>query len=205
MNNRVLTIIINKIKSVFNPRIRVGATIGIGNIHKTAAIHKGCRIYFATIGRYTYVARNTLIQNTDIGCFCSISENCNIGMPSHPVDMVSTSPVFLKGRNLLGKNFEQFNYLNCQRTVIGNDVWIGSNVLIKSGVTIGNGAIIGAGAVVTKDVPAYAIVAGVPANILRYRFDEDTINKLLVIKWWDLPDSEIQQIAHRFDDPNNLL
>ncbi len=72
--------------------------------------------------------------------------------------------------------------------IIGNDVWIGSNVLIIGGIKIGDGAIVAAGAVVTKDVPPYAIVGGIPARIIRFRFDKEQINKLLELKWWNKDD-----------------
>ena len=79
-----------------------------------------------------------------------------------------------------------------------NDVWIGDGAFIKNGVTIGDGAIIGAKAVVTKNIPPYAIVAGIPAEVIGYRFDEKTICSLLESKWWNLPDDTIRQIP--FDD-----
>ena len=79
-------------------------------------------------------------------------------------------------------------------TIVGNDVWLGYQCLIMPGVTIGDGAIIGSRSVVTKDVPPYTIVAGVPAKEVRKRFDEDTIAKLLEVKWWDLPDEEVEKM-----------
>ena len=79
---------------------------------------------------------------------------------------------------------------------IGNDVWIGDEVFVKNGVTIGDGAVLGARSVVTKDVPPYAIVAGVPAKIIRYRFDEPTRQELLRLKWWELDDDIIRQIPY---------
>ena len=144
-------------------------------VHSNASVRNNVRLYHVQIGRYSYVSRNSLIQNTEIGCFCSIADNCNIGLPSHPLDFVSTSPVFLNTSNYLNKNFAKFEYNDCPTTYIGNDVWIGSGAKIKSGVKVGNGSVIAAGAIVTKDVPAYAIVAGIPARIIRFRFNEKNI------------------------------
>jgi len=79
--------------------------------------------------------------------------------------------------------------------VLGNDVWIGANTLIMGGIKVGDGAIIGAGAVVTKDIPAYAIAVGCPAKVIRYRFDEPTIGRLLALQWWNKPDQEIRNLA----------
>ena len=78
-------------------------------------------------------------------------------------------------------------------TIVGNDVWIGYNSVIMPGVHIGDGAIIGTRSVVTKDVPPYTVVAGDPARPIRKRFDDDTIEKLMALKWWDLPDEEIRE------------
>ena len=80
--------------------------------------------------------------------------------------------------------------------VIGNDVWIGYEAVIMAGVTIGDGAIIGTRAVVTKDVPPYAIVGGVPAKPIRKRFSEDTIKMLMELRWWDWPEEKIAQNIH---------
>ena len=89
--------------------------------------------------------------------------------------------------------------------VIGNDVWIGSRVIIKQGLNIGTGAVIGAGSIVTKDVPEYAIVAGCPARIIRYRFDENTIKRLLATQWWTLSEKEIRRFADCINDVEAFL
>ena len=145
------------------------------------------------------------MQNTDIGAFCSISEECSIGMPSHPITYISSSPVFLEGSNYLRKNFSEIRYVDCLDTKIGNDVWIGTKVCVKSGVKIGDGAIIAAGAVVTHDVPAYAIVGGVPAKVIRYRFDEETIEKLQKIKWWEFEEDALSQVAPFMNDIGEFI
>ena len=101
----------------------------------------------------------------------------------HPVEWISTYPFRVKfdfpDKYKDGMSFTKGD------VIIGNDVWIGTGVLILSGVLIGHGAVIAAGAVVTKNVPAYAIVGGNPAKVIRYRFDQENIKELLEIKWWD--------------------
>ena len=121
------------------------------------------------------------------------------------MDMVSTSPVFLQGRNILRKNFSEIPYESSRQVIIGNDVWIGAGACILSGVKIGDGSIIGARAVVTKDVEPYTIVAGVPARELRKRFDKKIIERLLEIKWWDWNDEEIRRKSVFFDSPQKLI
>ena len=194
-----------KLKSVCSRKNAFSAQLVCTALDTTSAVRQQCRLYYSSVGRYTYIARNTLMQNTEIGAFCSVSENCNIGLPSHPLDLVSTSPVFLSGKNYLRKNLSAFSYDDCPRTVIGNDVWIGAHVLIKSGIRIGNGAVLAAGAVVTRDVPDYAVVGGVPAKIIKYRFDDQTIQQLLKLKWWDWENNKLSSYSQYFFAPNELL
>ncbi|WP_024554303.1 rhamnan synthesis F family protein [Franconibacter helveticus 513] len=154
------------------------------------------------VGRYTYAAPDTHVHciGTVIGSFCSIGQRVVIGHGSHPKDFLSSSPFFyfdeLGFKTKEMPTHDQFWYI--EPAIIGNDVWIGDGAFIKNGITIGDGAIIGARAVVTRNVPPYAIVAGIPADVIGYRFDEKTIHALLESKWWDLPDDMIRQIP--FDD-----
>lgn len=115
-----------------------------------------------------------------ISKYCSIANHVCLGPGEHYLDRLSTFPVKL----LLNPGYSDC-FPASKRTVIGNDVWIGNGVTILNGIHVGDGAVIAAGAVVTKDVPPYAIVAGVPAKIIRYRFDSEDIHKLLSIKWWE--------------------
>ena len=173
-------------------------------IDKTARIGNGAQIVNCKIGRYSYIYGTSAV-NTEIGAFCSIASGSHIGSGSHPTDWVSSSPVFYKGRNVLKTNFSQNEYKEYNKTTVGNDVWIGANCNIKGGVTIGDGAIIGMGSVVTKDVPPYEIWAGNPARLIRKRFDDETIEKLLKLEWWNLPDEKLKEIGDFFNDPKKLI
>ena len=150
-----------------------------------------------SIGKYSYITSGIIYSGTKIGNFCSIAANTLIGAEAHPTNWLSTSP-FQYGKGFIV--FEEFKnkvqFCNKKETIIGNDVWIGGNATILGGVTVGDGAVIGAGSVVTKDVPPYAIVVGAPAKVLKFRFDEETIEKLLKSKWWDKDISELDGLPY---------
>jgi acetyltransferase-like isoleucine patch superfamily enzyme len=161
------------------------------------------------IGKYTFINRGTTVfYNTKIGRYCSIGKGCEIGTVDHPLDWLSSSSIqYNIGAEFDYKedceDFKQIKFtkqyeIEKHGTYIGNDVWIGSLVIIKCGLTIGDGAVIAAGSVVTKDVPPYAIVGGVPAKVIRYRFDENIITKLQKLKWWDRDLKELNGI--QFDN-----
>ena len=131
-----------------------------------------------------------------IGKFCSIACGARFifNSANHSLSSLSTYPfpIFFEEWNLDGKNIKNA-WDNKGDIVIGNDVWIGYEAVILAGVTIGDGAIIGTRAVVTKDVPPYSIVGGIPAKSIRKRFDDETIVELLRLKWWDWSEEKIAQ------------
>ncbi len=174
-------------------------------IDATSQIGYDSSLSYVKIGRYSYTAARNRIIDAEIGNFCSIGQNVAIGGNAHPMEMVSTSPVFLKGRNPIGKNLANIEFKSTTHTTIGNDVWIGDNAFIKSGVRVGDGAIIGAHAVVTRDVEPYTIVAGNPAKEIRKRFSDEIINGLLHSHWWELDDSTLRKYSHLMDNPTAFL
>lgn len=150
----------------------------------------------AIIGAFTYFGRNCRFQSAAIGRYCSVSDNLQVGLGHHPTDMLTTSPIAWREAFNFSQHFEETQpgwkralptvpYYPTGFTTIGNDVWIGCSVYLRDGITIGDGAIIGAHSVVTKDVPPYAIVGGSPARVIRYRFDETVIERLLALQWWN--------------------
>lgn len=174
-------------------------------IDSTAKVDSECTMTKVVMGRYSYVGSGTRITDAVVGAFTSIGGRCGIGGGIHPTDMVSTSPAFLRGKNILRTNFAQIAYEASKTVVIGNDVWIGEGVHIMSGVTIGNGAVIGAHAVVTSDVAPYTIVAGVPARVIKKRFDDITIDKLQKLEWWSWPDEKLKKYGKDFSSPQQLF
>lgn len=174
-------------------------------VDKTSAICSGVRFYRGKIGKYSYIGNNSFVTDTDIGSFTSISTDCYIGGTSHPVEWVSTSPVFHKWENILKKNFSRHEYEIFHRTHIGNDVWIGNRVMIKAGVTIADGAVIGMGSIVTKDIGPYEIWAGNPARFIRKRFDDDKISELLKMQWWNYDDAKIEELAVHMTDIDEFI
>lgn len=192
--------------SKFVKKILRGKCVRNSQIDPTAVINSGSSIVDSTVGAYSYCSYDCNIIYARIGRFCSLANEVIIGGDEHPMDWLSTSPVFQDVKHSgPSKKFARHTLPAAKLTTIGNDVWIADRVIVKQGVTVGDGAVIGAGAVVTKDVPPYAVVAGVPAKVLKYRFDEDTIRDLLEIRWWDLPESEITKYSECIMNVNKFV
>lgn len=164
--------------------LRYGTGVSFVNVSfgKKVYIAHHAELLDSVIGDYSSIGRFDKIRNTDIGKYCSISWNCNIGAPTHPFKTLTSCA--LTYRKEYGVVEQDIIYPQ-KRTIIGHDVWLGCDVTVLAGVTIGNGAVVGAGAIVTQDIPPYEIWAGVPAKKISNRFDARILERVQKIEWWD--------------------
>ena len=178
-------------------------------------IYEGCILDHVNMGFGSYLAMNCHIINTVIGRYTCIGSYVRTIIGRHPLSKnVSIHPAFYSVNNSIGytyvdkQKYSEYKYLDgitYKSIEIGNDEWNGANVGILEGVKIGDGAVIGAGALVNKDVPPYAIVAGVPAKVIKYRFDEKVIKKLLSISWWNKSEKWIKENADSFENVDKFI
>lgn len=180
-------------------------TVRDSTVGKYCQIQRNCDLLRASVGDFTIIERYAVLHDVTMGSFCEMSWHCSAGGDNHNYSLPSihhfywqTYFGFEENENSVGKN-NFFTKLKSEECIIGNDVWIGTGVTINRKVRVGNGAILASGCVVTKDVPDYAIVGGVPARIIKYRFDEKTIDRLLKIAWWDWPDDVLKENRHLFE------
>jgi acetyltransferase-like isoleucine patch superfamily enzyme len=169
-------------------------------------LFKNVMVSFCSLGAHTYIQKNSTIFNAEIGRYCSIASNVSIAPGIHKSNGVSTHPSFYLNDTPLIKVFSAKNlFVTSTRVTIGHDVWIGEKAIIIDGVTIGTGAIIAAGAVVTKDVEPYAVVGGVPAKLIKYRFSTEIIYELLKSEWWNFSLSWFEKNFSKMQDINVFL
>lgn len=202
----MLKFILQLLPNLFKPNISLTAFVYAGSsVARTAFVHRGCKVRNSSVAANSYVAAHSWLTNTDVGRFCSIGNNVVCGLATHTLTNISTSPLFTLRRNAVRQRWTERDVAentDClPRTLIADDAWVGSNAMIMSGVSIGVGAVIGAGAVVTKDVPPYAIAVGVPAKVIKYRFDAELRAKLLASRWWERPEPLLKAHINSFQHP----
>ena len=181
-------------------------TVVNSQISDRAVLYPLYQIIDSKIGDYTYVSRGSVISMTEIGKFCSLGPNLLCGWGIHPINGISTSPMFYSTMKQNGTTLSTGNKVEERKPIkIGNDVFIGANVIILDGVTIGDGAVIGAGAVVSKDIPPYAIAVGCPIKITHYRFTDEDIKKLQKIQWWNFDEERLRDVERMFFDVNKFI
>lgn len=198
-----------------SPVIPAGKTVGYSlvcseksntDLGRFTKVYPPFFLHDVQIGDYSYVAGNSRIRNAAIGKFCSIGPNFCCGLGVHPVNGISTAPMFFSRAKQNGMTLSSEDKVSeSVHTIIGNDVFIGANVTVLDGVRIADGAVIGAGAVVVEDVPPYAVAVGVPARVVKYRFDETTIRALLARQWWNGPEEELKRVERNFWDVKSFL
>lgn len=197
------------IDSRFGPDGHVGKRCKLRSVDAGANISIGpdSRIDDAQIGRFTYMARAIVLADIHVGSFCSIGPGVVNHLGNHPTrDFVSTHPAFYMADAPTESFVQEDRFSSFGGTVtVGHDVWIGADALLMDGVSIGDGAVVAARSVVTRDVPPYAIVGGLPAKVIRHRFVDSTIEKLLALKWWEKDMEWIRRHTPLFGNVKDLL
>lgn len=179
------------------------------NIHYNQNILPSCHVGTGTIigsnvkiGHHTFINHNAAVYSGIIGSFCSIGPNVIIGPEEHPTHFVSTHPMFYHPEWVSQEDrWDQPRDI----PVIGNDVWVGCNVAILRGAVIEDGAIIGAGSVVRDRIPAYSIAVGLPAKVVRNRFDEEIVRCIKLSKWWELDEESLVTIRSLFSNHEKFV
>ena len=185
-------------------RLNSGARIIQSTIRGPLFLNKNSQVGpDAVVGKYFGMNESCFVARATVGSFGAIGARSAINPFSHPTTWLSTNE-FQYHPKSFDWVAEYNDFVRLERTpdmfkwvTIGNDVWTGHNVNVMPGVNVGDGAVIAAGAVVTKDVPPYAVVGGVPAKVIRYRFADKTIERLLRVKWWELELSQLSGLPFR--------
>ena len=199
----MLKYIIGLLKNLFNPAVSILSIVDKDSvIDKSSRVHRKAKVFHSKIGKFSYVGKRASLIYTDVGAFCSIAADSCIGMGEHSISKLSSSPLFSEKVNGTGASWTDRVVFPYAKVSVGNDVWIGERAMVMGGVNISDGAVVAAGAVVTKDVPPYAVVGGVPAKVIKYRFSPEIIDYLVKLKWWSFPEDLLKEHIDVFQTDN---
>lgn len=171
-----------------SPKVHGSAVTRNATLGRFTELRERVQFLDSTLGDYSYIERDSEAIYTEIGKFCAIAAQVRLNALNHPMDRISQHKITYRPNEYfvhakLDKAFREQRISD--RVVVGHDVWIGHGVTVLPGVTIGHGAVVAAGAVVTKDVAPYAVVAGVPARFLKWRFAPEIAERIQRLAWWD--------------------
>jgi len=172
-------------------------TIINSRLGESTMMGKLSKIAYSELGDLSYIGDTTIVINSMIGKFSSISWGVSIGPEEHDYRRVTNHSFLYSVKSFQLTRTKHYSPFD-KKCAIGHDVWIGCNSTVLRGVTIGDGAVIGANSLVNKDVPAFAIAVGSPARVVKYRFPEDIKQALLEAQWWNLPIEAIAGHAELF-------
>ena len=178
------------------PVVHGSATIRNAKLGRFTEIKERVQFWDSELGDYSYVERHCEVIYARIGKFCAIASDARINALEHPIGRVSQHKItYRPNEYFLGAKLDK-DFREARRSKVvetGHDVWIGHGAIVMPGIKIGHGAVVAAGAVVTKDVAPYAIVAGIPATFLKWRFPPKLSERMIALAWWDWPHETIQR------------
>ncbi len=182
------------------PRIDPSATIRDTTLGAWTAVGARTSIAESSLGDYSYLVSDCSVIYSEIGKFCSIAAHSRLNPGNHPLERVAMHHFTYRSRSYdMGEDDPRFfDWRRSHRVVLGHDVWIGHGAVVLPGVTIGTGAVLGAGAVAARDVPPFAIAVGVPARVIRRRFSDTSVARLLGLAWWDWPHDKLAHALPEF-------